>query len=265
MASAQLCVQQVLADTLECPRLLLTEIADRDLTQAERDAVTKSVARLVAGEPLQYVLGNVNFYGYHLVVNRDVLIPRPETEELVSRALALPIWQGGSSVDVVDVGTGSGCVAIAIAAMRAEAHVLALDASREALALARGNIDAHELADRVRLGHGNLLADLNAATMDLVISNPPYVTESEYLDLDPGVRDFEPRDALVAGGDGLAIYRRLLPEARCVLRSGGWILLEIGANQRLAVESLLKKSGFIDIVGFPDVNGLDRMVQARCP
>ena len=263
--SAELCVASVAARALGCPRLRLPERYSHALTESEQAEIGTQVARLVAGEPLQYVLGDVEFYGYRLVVNPAVLIPRPETEELVSAALRLPVWNGRDLVQVVDVCTGSGCIAVAIAGECEEARVLASDASEAALAVARNNVVAHALGDRIALLHSDLLSKHQPHSAELLVANPPYVSDAEYRDLPAIVRDHEPREALAAGVDGLSVYQRLIPQARDVLQSGGWILLEIGATQRAAVESLLNSAGFADIVALPDVNGLDRMVKARCP
>lgn len=223
--------------------------------------------RRAAGEPIQYIVGEAEFYGLEFQVNRDVLIPRPETEHLVEKAIALgqKLRLTGTIPDprIVDVGTGSGAIAIALAHALPFAEITATDISAAALAVAKANAERNGVARRVRFLEGDLLEPLAGETFDFVVSNPPYVAESDRDRLDGEVRDWEPELALFAGADGLDVYRRLIPAAFPVLVAGGFIVLEIGFAQQAAIEALLKKDGFAGIEWIEDFRGLPRVAVAQ--
>lgn len=225
---------------------------------AEFDALVK---RRLAGEPIQYILGEAEFYGLPFFVTREVLIPRPETEHLVEEALQMR-WQSGAP-RIVDVGTGSGAIAVALAAHLRDALITATDVSAAALAVARRNARRNGVAHRIRFLAGDLLAPVLSEHFEMVISNPPYVAESDRNTLAVEVREFEPAMALFAGGDGLAVYRRLIPAAFSVLASGGFLLLEIGHGQRHSVGTLLESAGFEAIEFTDDLRGIPRVATAR--
>lgn len=200
------------------------------------------VRRRAAHEPLQYLTGHQEFFGLDLHITPDVLIPRPETEILVESVLAWAQLQG--SLHIADVGTGSGAIALALAAHLPPATITALDISSAALAVAQANAVRLDLAHRVRFVQSNLLEalqpQLTAGTrFDAIVSNPPYVPDGDAPGMQPEVRDFEPHTALFAGADGLAIYRRLIPEAMDALRPGGLLALEFGYGQREILLPLL--------------------------
>ncbi|MGH9562946.1 MAG: peptide chain release factor N(5)-glutamine methyltransferase [Terracidiphilus sp.] len=219
------------------------------------------VERRLTGEPIQYITGEVEFYGLPFRVNRDVLIPRPETELLVEKALAFaPIFR---SPRILDVGTGSGAIAIALAHEWPEAILTAVDLSAAALEVACRNAERNGLADHIRFLQGDLLAPVAEEQFDLIVSNPPYVAESDRATLDVEVRNYEPAQALFAGEDGLQIYRRLIPEAFKALTGGGILLLEIGYGQRDAIEALLAKECLAEIEFFHDLQGLPRVAKAQ--
>ena len=224
--------------------------------------VAADVDRIAGGEPPQYVVGWTSFMGARIHCDPRALIPRMETEELVDRALQLPAPNGGRE-RIADVGTGTGCIAIAVALRCEAAHILAIDASADALALARHNVEAHGLAGRVRLVEGDLLHGVGRASLDLVIANLPYVTEVEYAALDPAVRDHEPPGALRAGRDGLDAIRRLVPQARESLRQGGWLVLEMGAGQGDPVQALMEGAGFRGVRVHLDLANRPRIVQGQ--
>jgi release factor glutamine methyltransferase len=225
------------------------------------------VERRLAGEPIQYITGEAEFYGLPFLVNRDVLIPRPETEHLVEKAIALAgkLRKTGASPAprIVDVGTGSGAIAVALAHELPFARIAATDISAAALTVAHANAARNGAADRVRFLKGDLLEPLAGETFDLIVSNPPYVPEGDRAALDEEVRNYEPAQALFAGGDGLDVYRRLLPAAWRSLAPGGFLLGEIGHGQQQAIEALLKKEGFVDIEFFADLQNIPRVAQAR--
>ncbi len=227
------------------------------------------VERRLAGEPIQYITGEAEFYGLPFRVNRDVLIPRPETEHLVERTieLARKLRQAREIPEprIVDVGTGSGAIAIALAHALPFSQITATDISAAALAVAKGNAARNGVADRVQFFEADLLDPLDHQPFDIVISNPPYVPESDRATLDVEVRNYEPAQALFAGDDGLAIYRRLIPTAFGALIPGGYVLLEIGYGQQEAIQALLKKEGFAAIEFFGDLQGIPRVAVARRP
>ena len=219
------------------------------------------IERRLAGEPIQYITGEAEFYGLPFHVNRDVLIPRPETEHLVEKAMALAAEFVRPKI--VDVGTGSGAIAVALAHALPFAVITATDISADALAVAKANAARNGVADRVRFFKGDLLEAVAGEHFDIVISNPPYVPESDHATLDVEVRDYEPAQALFAGEDGLQIYRRLIPAAFGALVPGGFLALEIGYGQRAGIEALLVREGFAGIEFIPDLQGIARVAVAR--
>jgi release factor glutamine methyltransferase len=224
-------------------------------------AFCDAVERRLAGEPIQYITGEAEFYGLPFHVNRDVLIPRPETELLVEKALAFaPIFR---SPRILDVGTGSGAIAVALAHKLPEAIVTAIDLSESAIEIARRNAERIGCSDSIRFLQGDLLAPVAGEQFDLVVSNPPYVAENDRATLAIEVRNYEPAQALFAGDDGLAIYRRLIREAFKALTAGGILLLEIGYGQQQPVQLLLGKQDFAEIEFFSDLQGIPRVAKAQ--
>ena len=217
------------------------------------------IERRLGGEPIQYITGETEFYGLPFHVDRNVLIPRPETEHLVERVLSLAA--GFERLRIVDVGTGSGAIAIALAHKLPGAQVTAVDVSQAALAVARGNAERNHVGDRVRFLEGDLLGPIAGEQFDFVVSNPPYVAESDRDSLSVEVRDYEPSVALFAGS-GLEIYRRLIPAARAVLAGGGFLALEIGYGQDAAIAGLLADCEFEEIEFTADLQGIPRVVTA---
>ncbi len=219
------------------------------------------IARRLRMEPVQYITGEQEFYGLRLQVTLAVLIPRPETELLVERVLAsLPAHRG---VKILDVGTGSGAIAIALAMHLPVAEITAVDLSREALALAVENAEAHGLASRIRFVESDLLSAVAEERFDVVVSNPPYVPLVDRASLHPEVREHEPAVALFAGEAGMDIYRRLIPKAWTALNPGGLLALEIGFGQRNALAELL--GGWHEVMFHDDLQGISRVVLARRP
>jgi release factor glutamine methyltransferase len=233
---------------------------ERVLTAEQMRAYEGMIARRLANEPIQYITGEQEFYGLALRVTPAVLIPRPETELLVEAVLAEV--DASAPVRVVDVGTGSGAIAIALASRLANAEIVAVDISRAALEVAAENAARH---GRVRLVESDLLAAVETG-FDVVVSNPPYVAEGEREGLHPQVREWEPAEALFAGVDGMDVYRRLVPEAWGALRAGGLLAMEIGQGQRTGVAGLLAGWGgvrFVDVRFVDDLRGIARVVVAR--
>lgn len=253
----------LLLHTLSLPRTVLFADPARLLNPREQAAFAAAVARRLTGEPVQYITGTQEFFGLPLAVTRAVLIPRPETELLVEAALArLP---QGRDLRLADIGTGSGAIAIAIAARLPSARITCIDLSAAALAVARRNAETHSVAERLDFLEGDLLDALpaDAAPFDAILSNPPYIPETDRASLHPQVRDFEPATALFAGPLGLSLYERLLPQALPHLLHGGLLALEFGAGQRHALERLLKPWSAVQILD--DLQGIPRVALARRP
>ncbi len=222
------------------------------------------VARRSTGEPLAYILGEREFYGRPFLVTPDVLIPRPETELVVDRALAARARGArGSSPLLLDIGTGSGCLAITLALECVGARVIATDVSAAALEVAARNAARHGVVSRVELRHGPLTAGVAEAS--LIVSNPPYVGEQDRAALPGEVRDHEPGVALFGGPDGLDVIRTLVPAAAHALRADGCLILEIGAGQWPAVRDIANASGFASVEAFEDLAGIPRVVVAAAP
>jgi release factor glutamine methyltransferase len=235
------------------------------LDEEDRDILAlleKGLERLAGHEPLQYVLESAPFLDLTFFVDRRVLIPRPETEELVTRVLFCPDLWKKDEVYVADAGTGSGCIAVALAVKRPQARVIGTDCSADALAIAMANASCFGVAGQVRFVETDLLACVAPATLDAVVSNPPYIASVLVDTLDRSVRDFEPRAALDGGADGLAVIRRLVDQALVALKNGGRVFLEIGDEQGAAVKALLDEAGFRQVAVLRDMYGQERFVEA---
>ncbi len=228
---------------------------DRPLDAAERERLRTLVSRRSRREPLAYVLGEWGFRRLTLQVDHGVLVPRPETEIVVERCLAL--ISGIPAPRVLDVGTGSGAIALAVADEHRGARVLAIDASKVALAVAERN--AERLGIDIALARHDLRQGLPTGPFDLVVCNPPYVSEAELAGLDPEVRDWEPREALVDEGQWLAV----VAGARGVLRRGGWLVLESHEDRAGELASALAEHGYTDPLITDDLAGRQRVVEAQ--
>ncbi len=244
-------------------RATLLAHADDELDIPKAAAYAASIERRLVGEPIQYITGETEFYGLPFRVTRDVLIPRPETEHLVEKVIELATQF--SMPRIVDVGTGSGAIAVALAHVLPTAKITAIDLSEAALQVGRENAARNGAIERIRFLNGDLLAPVVGEQFDFVVSNPPYVPTADQDTLAVEVRDFEPGLALFAGVDGLDIYRQLIPASFAVLVPGGFVALEIGYGQSDAVRALLAQAGFTDIVFTPDLQGIPRVACARRP
>ncbi len=258
--------QILLAWTLKARREDLVREPERLLSAREEIIFRKAVSLRVLRRPLPYITGEAWFYGRAFKINRSVLIPRPETEILAE--LALAVCRNVQGPKMADIGTGSGCLAVTLAAERPDAQVWATDLSGDALKEARKNVVRYGLGERVTLLHGDLLGPLPMGLrLDLIVSNPPYVTEAELKDLQPEVREYEPRLALsgfgdAAGADGTALHRRILTEAPPFLKPGGWVLLEVGQGQAERVAEAAGALGYTDITVTADYAQIGRVVSA---
>ena len=256
--SARLEAELLLARACDdCARALLYAELDREMTGEQEDAFEANVVRRVRREPLAYILGEWGFRRLTLHTDLRALIPRPETEIVVERALEH--IRDRSDPDVLDVGTGTGAIALAIADEHEGARVTAIDVSPDALALARENLDLTGIDGRVRLVEHDLTSGLGEAQFDLVVSNPPYVEPEELETLQPEVRDWEPHVALVAHGATEAVARA----ATEALRPGGWLVVESSACAAERVGGALEALGYDAVTITPDLAGRDRVVEGR--
>jgi release factor glutamine methyltransferase len=219
----------------------------------------QQVERRFVGEPIQYITGECEFYGLPFRVNKNVLIPRPETEHLVEKVLELvPSFK---LPRIVDVGTGSGAIAVALAHSLPTAELTATDLSSAALSVARGNAELNGV--RVRLLEGDLLAPVVGEQFEFIVSNPPYVASGDRETLGVEVREYEPEMALFAGNHGLDIYRRLTKLSYDAVVPDGYVLFEIGHGQAIAIAEMFLAAGFRDIQFTKDLQGIDRVISAR--
>ncbi|WP_426687638.1 peptide chain release factor N(5)-glutamine methyltransferase [Rhodanobacter ginsengiterrae] len=250
----------LLLHVLQQSRSWLFTHVDDELTTDVQTAFYELVARREAGEPVAYLTGRRGFWTLDLEVTPATLIPRPETELLVE--LALQRLPEKVPVDVVDLGTGSGAIALAIASERPQARVIATDTSAAALAVARRNAQRHHL-DNVTFVHGDWLAPLAGQRFDLIVSNPPYI-EAADPHLVQGDLRHEPASALASGDDGLDDIRRILVDARHHLHPGGWLLFEHGWNQGSAARAMLAAAGYAEVFTAQDLELRDRVSGGRC-
>jgi len=262
---ARLATEHLLAHVLGVRRLDLYLDHDRPLVPAERERFRALMRRRAAREPLAYITGERGFYGLDLAVGPGVLVPRPETEHLVEaglEALDAALAAGAEAPVFADVGAGSGCVALALLHERPAARGLALDVSAAALAVARRNAERLGLAERLAVVRADLLGACAAESLDLVLSNPPYVTPDERHLLAPEIADHEPVEALYDEA-GLPLTRRLAADAARALRPGGVLALETGWRKGDLVRGLLADAGFADVRTVPDYGGHERVVVGR--
>lgn len=251
--------QVLLAHALHQGRTYLVAHAKDALDVDQLDRFGQLVEQRTRGVPVAYITGTQEFWSLPLMVTGDTLIPRPETELLVELALEkIPV---GKDCIIADIGTGSGAVALAIASERKNVHVIATDPSPAALDVARGNARALDI-NNIEFAEGEGLQPLVGRTLDLIVSNPPYVAEND-AHLDEGDVRFEPSTALVAGIDGLDVIRQLVREGPAYLESGGWLMIEHGYDQETAMEGLFNQAGYIDIECYRDLAGQPRVTIAR--
>lgn len=249
----------LVAHSLGIDRVRLYMELDRPLDEGERAGIRELALRRRKREPVAYLIGSREFYGRRFRVTPDVLIPRPDTETLIEAALER--WPEGEA-RVLDLGTGSGAIAITLAAERPPARVDATDISAAALAVARDNAERLGVMDRIRFLEGDLFAPVRDERYDLIVSNPPYVAETERAALMPDVRDFEPSAALFAGPSGLAIHERIAAGVRDRLVPGGAVLVEVGAGQASKVAALFEANGLTNVTIHRDLGKIERVVRA---
>jgi release factor glutamine methyltransferase len=263
VGSPRMNAELLLMFVLDCDRAHFFAHPERELTPDEESRYIEVVNERARGVPAQYIVGHQEFWGLDFIVNPSVLIPRPETEHLIETVVDLSKSHppSASSFKIIDVGTGSGAIAIALAKEFPTAEIHATDISAEALEVARANA-ARLRFDGVQFHQSDVLAELvRDATFDFVVSNPPYVALSEEDKVQDVVKKFEPRVAVFAGTHGLDVIRRLIPQSREALRPGGWLLMEIGYSMSEAVMQLL--ADWDDVHAVPDLQGIPRVIVAR--
>jgi len=262
--SPRLQAELLLAHVLKLPRMKLYLNFERALSEPETNTFRDLVKRRSQREPLQHIVGSTSFCGFEIAVNRHVLVPRPETELLAELGWSFLSTIHSEPSTALDFGTGSGCLAIALAAKSPAAKIVAIDVSPEALDVAKQNATKNNVAERIEFVQGDGFEALTSGTgvspvridshgqdaratihFDLIVSNPPYIATAEIATLDPEVRDFDPRGALDGGADGLDFYRRLATEARSFLKPGGKIMLEFGDGQGAAIRDIFTGQNWI--------------------
>jgi release factor glutamine methyltransferase len=261
--SARLDAEVLLSFCLGCDRLEFYKNPDMIISETQLAAFRNLIARRLQWEPVAYITSRKEFWSFSLEVNNSVLIPRPDTEVIVEEALNLCRKMDSSEIKILDIGTGSGAIALALAAEITGAKVVATDISEAAVNLAKKNAAALGLKEKIDFRHGNLFEPVNGF-FDIIICNPPYISAREYEKLPTGVKDYEPQEALWAGKSGLEFYEKLIYQAAAFLQKNGWLLLEIGAKQEAGVRGIMEASGCYDSIEMRrDYAGLPRVIKAR--
>lgn len=234
---------------------------EKEVGQDTFNKFKELLQRRVKREPIAYITGEKEFYSKVYQVNPSVLIPRPETELLVDETLELA--KQIESPLILEVGTGSGCIAVTLASYCDHAKIVASDISQQALNVAKGNVIKHIQNEKITLKRSDMLSSFKNDLFDIIVSNPPYITEKEFDLLDTEVKDFEPKIALTGGKDGLRYIKEIISDSRRVLKDSGWCVLEIGYNQKKEVENIFADYGFTDISSTKDFNGIERVIKAK--
>jgi release factor glutamine methyltransferase len=281
--SPRLNAELLLLFTLGCDRAYLHAHPERELSAEEQARYDAALAERARGVPAQYITGHQEFWGMDFIVTPAVLIPRPETEHMIETVLELhasatgarrpasgfrtaPVPASGirhpaAGSRILDVGTGSGCIALALGKELPHAEIHATDISTAALEVARINAARHQLESRIQFREADLLSDVEANSFDFIVSNPPYVGETEEDEVQLEVRKFEPRNAVFAGPTGLEVIARLIPQAHAALKPGGWLVMEISGTIAEEVKRPLRDWNDVQIT--PDLQSIPRVVRAR--
>ena len=261
--SARLDAEVLLSFCLGRDRLDFLKNPEMRITKIQQTDFKKLIARRLLWEPVAYITGRKEFWSFTLEVNNTVLIPRPDTEILVEEALNICRKINSSGINILDMGTGSGAIALALAKEMPHAKIVATDISSAALTVARKNARNLGLKNQIDFRPGNLFEPVDYF-FDIIVCNPPYISAQEYEKLPAGVKDYEPQDALLAGKKGTEFYEKLIYQTEGYLKKNGWILLEIGATQEAAVRKIIEASGIFDSIGVQtDYAGLPRVIRAR--
>ena len=267
--SPRLCAEILLAHQLNTDRLKLYLQYDQPVGQNDLNQYRAMIKRLIDGEPVQYITGIQEFWSMDFIVNSSVLIPRPETEILVEQALKaynVNFREKGHKVSILDIGTGSGAIALAVASEIGDAEITALDISQPALETAQKNAEKHDLTDRVRFISGDLFSPFKEENQlfNIIVSNPPYVTTDEYKALPSKIKNFEPKTALEGDGDGLCYIRSIIRDAHRFLHPDGWLMIEMAPDQtEKAVKMIRESSKYADEQIIKDYSNKERVLIAR--
>lgn len=268
--SPRMNAELLLMFTLNCDRAYLYAHPERELTTDENFRYQAALSERTRGVPAQYITGHQEFWGMDFVVSPAVLIPRPETEQIIETVLELTGMERASQpagtphpkpLRIADMGTGSGCIALALAKELPHAEIHAIDISAAALEVAQVNAARHQLESRIQFHETDLLTGLEGNLFDFIVSNPPYVGESEEDQVQLEVRKFEPRNAVFAGHSGLEVIAGLIPQAHAALRSGGWLVMEVSGTIAEEVKRLL--GDWNDVLIRLDLQSIPRVAQAR--
>jgi len=260
--AARLDAEVLLSHCVHTDRVHLYARSERVLTVPEREEFASCVRRRLRGEPVAYIVGEKEFWSLLFEVNHHVLIPRPETEILVEEVLKI-CHSIGNSPKILEIGTGCGAISVSLAHELRRARIVATDISREAISVAMSNAKRHGVEHQISFHEGSLFQPVSGF-FDVIVSNPPYISEAEFARLPRDVHEFEPETALLAGADGHLFHREIARLGASHLEGGGWLLMEIGSGQRDQVQHILGESGFYDSVTFrTDYAGLVRVSIAR--
>ena len=266
LESARREAEWLLAAVLNTDRTNLYLMRERRLQADEREKFDKFLSRRLEREPLQYILGVCEFYGFEFAVSPDVLIPRPETELLVEKVVELA--SNFSSPRIIDLGTGSGSIAVSLAKLMANVRLVATDISTAALEMARSNAKRLGVVERIEFRLTDMTqpeAFSSSEPFDIVVSNPPYILETERASLQPEIREWEPAAALYVGDDGLKFYRGIINFCHGYLRAGGWVACEMASQRSLAIAGLFREAGFHHVEIVKDLAGLERHLIGQRP
>ncbi len=258
--SARLDTEVLLAEVLDCPRIMLYTRFDDDPGDEVRTKFRELVKQRAAGCPVAYLVGHKEFFSLKFKVTPDTLIPRPDTEEAVQVILDLVKNNQSPARSIADIGTGSGILAVTLAKELPDARFAATDLSDTALKIARENAVSHNVADQIEFFSGDLAEPLAGQTFDIIVSNPPYVSEAEFDQCSRDVKQYEPSLALVAGPTGLEVYQRLVPQALNLLNPDGWLVLETSPMLAGSLQQLLQQHGYREVQIHQDLAGNPRVV-----
>ena len=259
--SPRINAEHLLAHVLKCKRLELYLAFDRPLKENEIDIYRELIVRRSKSEPLQYIIGSVEFFGLKFTVNSSVLIPRPETEVLIEKVLETVNKEG--SLKILDIGTGCGNIAISLAKNLPNSHLTAIDISEDAIKVARENSDLNNINGQINFQKIDFLNEegLNESSFNLIVSNPPYISVNDYLGLSPELRNYEPKVALTDNNDGLSFYKIIAKKAKSLLKKNSKIFFEVGLGQAEEVKNILMQNNFSEIEIYKDYSGIDRVVK----
>jgi len=263
LTSPRLDAEVLLFSYLQADRLEIYRNPERALTEAEISGFEGWVERRAQGEPVSYISGKKEFWSLLFEVDRDVLVPRPETEILVEEVIKAGRELEQAGLRILEIGVGSGAVSVAIARELPAARLTATDISADAISVALKNARKHGVEGRIDLLCGSLFEPLSGI-FDIIVSNPPYISTEEFARLPRDVREYEPRQALLAGADGAAFHREIIAGSKKRLKKRGWLFMEMGAGQRESIEETLKRSGAFDCIETRrDYGGVERVIRAR--